>query len=48
MIFGAESVTSDTPQTAETTDDLPRAQPAVDETEEEEVLAVDDGGGFFF
>ena len=48
VIFGAESVTSDTPQTAETTDDLPRAQPAVDETEEEEVLAVDDGGGFFF
>ncbi|WP_295394984.1 DUF3150 domain-containing protein [uncultured Thiodictyon sp.] len=47
VIFGAESVTSDTPQAAETTDDLPRALPAVEE-KEEEVLAVDDGGGFFF
>ncbi len=32
----------------EKADDLPRALPAVEEKEDEERLAVDDGGGFFF
>ncbi len=46
-IFGAESA-SVASQTAEEIDDRPRAQPAVAEKEDEEALAVDDGGGFFF